>query len=53
MELLVLALTVLIFGSMIGISMVSFTIAMKCLVKTNLLEEEILQLKNQSKKIKK
>lgn len=53
MELLVFALAILTVVSMIGLSMVSFTVAIKSLVKINLLEEEILQIKKQPKKFKK
>ena len=46
MELLVFFLAILTVASIIGISMVSFTIAFKSLVKVNELEQELVKLKN-------
>jgi hypothetical protein len=47
MELLVFFLAILTVASIIGISMVSFAIAFKSLVKVNELEQELVKLKNQ------
>ena len=46
MELLVFFLAILTVASIIGISMVSFVVAFKSLVKVNELEQELVKLKN-------
>jgi hypothetical protein len=46
MELLVFFLAILTVASIIGISMVSFAVAFKSLVKVNELEQELVKLKN-------
>jgi hypothetical protein len=46
MELLVFFLAILTVASIIGISMVAFTVAFKSLVKVNVLEQELVKLKN-------
>jgi hypothetical protein len=45
MELLVFFLAILTVASIIGISMVAFVVAFKSLVKINLLEKELSQIK--------
>jgi hypothetical protein len=51
-ELLVFGITILIFASMIGISMVAFRIAIKSLVEVKVLADEVKLLKNGIKKVK-
>jgi hypothetical protein len=51
-ELLILFLVILIFASMISISMVAFTIAFKSLIKLKVLEDELTELKQKLKKVK-
>jgi hypothetical protein len=51
-ELLVFGITILIFASMIGISMVAFRIAIKSLIAVKMLEEEVKVLKKPIKKVK-
>jgi hypothetical protein len=46
MELLVFFLAILTVASIIGISMVGFTIAFKSLIKINELEQELIKIKN-------
>ncbi len=51
-ELLVFGITILIFASMIGISMVAFRIAIKSLIAVKVLQEEVKVLKKPIKKVK-
>jgi len=51
-ELLIFFLAILIFASIIGISMVAFTIAFKSLIKVKVLETELTELKQKIKKVK-
>jgi hypothetical protein len=50
MEIFVLFLVILVFASIIGISMISFKLAFTSLLKINLLEQELIEIKNKNKK---
>ena len=52
MEILVFFLAILVVGSIIGISMIAFRVAFTSLVKVNLLEKELSQIKT-NKNVKK
>jgi hypothetical protein len=46
MELLLVILTVLMFASLVGLSMIAFAVGIKSLKKVNLLEDKFEQIKN-------
>lgn len=50
MELLLLFLTILVVGSIIAISMISFRVAITSLLKVNLLEEKLKSNNQESSK---
>lgn len=52
MELLVFVLMILTISSIIGISMVSFKLAFKTIIKLNELEQEIIEIKSKKSKSK-
>jgi hypothetical protein len=45
MEILVFFLAILVVGSIIGISMIAFRVAVTTLVKVNSLEKELIEIK--------
>jgi len=53
MEILVFFLAILVFSSIIVISMVAFRLTVATLLKINSLEKEIIQIKNKRKYVKK
>ncbi len=53
MQILVFFLAILVFSSIIVISMIGFRLAVATLLKINSLEKEIIEIKNKRKYVKK